>query len=261
MHRSRLNKIRNRCSALHHTVEGLKKNQERADELRDKVEYLDRYLSLNSTYVELLTNILLKTRDRYSKYQQDRIKFLEVSLESNINFLFPDRGFTPHIDYDIYRNKIKSKLVLVDPDKNVRTPEITEGDFLQQLVGYTSAISILRLLNCKTFFIDEAFSNASGASKDKMQPIIYNYTVKDGLQTIMISQSNECYADLPRREFHLEYKNGECKLVDVIDYDLEYDTTALDEMQYLVNINREDKIDAELDSDDVSFLSNIEELE
>ena len=262
MHRARLNKIRNRCNSLHYTVETLKRNKERADSLQQEIDSRNQLISLSSLYLEILGNVLLKTRERYSSYQKDRIKFLEVCLESNIAFLFPDRGFVPHIDYNIVRKKIKSKLILTDPDNNVRTPEITEGDFLQQLIGYTSSISILKLLNCKTFYIDEAFSNASAVSKEKMQPIIYNYTVRDGLQTIMISQSNECYADLPRREFHLKYEDNECKLVDVIDYDLDYDISAFDEMLDLIDVKRELGEDTlNLTEDDVSYLSNIHELE
>jgi len=255
LYRTRLNKLRNRANNLYYTIENLKTNKARADSLKQDIDSLNSFIELGSTYSTVLHNTMIATKDRYSKYQDSRIKFLEVALESNINSLFPERGFVPKIMYDIYRNKIRSELILIDPQKNLRTPEITEGGFLKQLIGYTSAISILKLLNCKTFYIDEAFSNASSLSKENMQPIIYNYTTEDKLQTIMISQSNECYVDLPRREFRLELVNNECKLVDVIDYDLEFDPSSYE------NSIKDSVVDDKLSSEDLEYLGNLDNLE
>ena len=232
-------------------MESIKVNNARAASLQEEIDELNQYIELGSVYSSVLHNTLTVTKDKYSKFQSSRIKFLEVALEDNISYLFPDRGFIPKIEYEIFRNKIISKLTLIDTDKNVRFPEITEGDFLQQLIGYTSSITILKLLKCKTFYIDEAFSNASGKSKEKMQPIIYDYTAKDGLQTIMISQSSECYEDLPRREFRLNYDDGQCKLIKTIDYNLDYDNSDLEESK-----NKDLMLE-----DDISLLGRIDELE
>lgn len=255
LYRERLNKLRNRANNLYCTVQDLKSNKARYDSLKSQVDSLNGFIELASTYNSVLHNTMIATRDKYSKYQQDRIKFLEIALESNINYLFPDRGFTPKINYEIFRNKIKSELILIDPDRNIRTPEITEGDFLKQLIGYTSSISILELLNCKTFYIDEAFSNASSLSKEKMQPIIYKYTKENNLQTIMISQSNECYLDLPRREFLLEFINNECKLIDVIDYDIEFNPSDFEESLDVLTTEN-----SELNSEDLDYLGSIDNL-
>ena len=55
-----------------------------------------------------------------------------------------------------------------------------------------------------------------------MQDILYNYTKNDGIQTILISQSSDCYDKLPRREFKLKFNNGICSLDSVEDFDLDF---------------------------------------
>lgn len=220
--RSRLNRIRNISNSQNLNIQIIKKNKERAESIKERLDEVNDILSLSEFYVNSLHNILITTKDKYSKYQKLRVNFAENSLRENIDILFPDRGFTPRIDYEFSRNKVKSSLVLLDSRGNTRTPKITEGGFLQQLIGYTSAISILRLLNSKTFYIDEAFSQASSENKEIMQNIIHGYTVNDNIQTILISQSPECYYQLPRREFTLSYKNGEAYLESVEDYESEF---------------------------------------
>ena len=206
-------------------IQIIKKNKERADALKEKLDSVNDVISLSEFYVNSLHNILITTKDKYSKYQKLRVNFAENSLKENIDILFPDRGFTPIINYEFSRNNVKTSLVLKDSSGNTRTPKITEGGFLQQLIGYTSAISILRLLNSKTFYIDEAFSQASSENKEAMQNIIHGYTKNDGIQTILISQSPECYYQLPRREFKLEFRDGKCVLASVEDYDVEFTPT------------------------------------
>lgn len=226
--RTRLNRIRNVANAQKVNVEIIKSNKARADSIKAELNKVEELYSLAEIYSNNLHNILITTKNKYAEYQKLRVSYAENALKENIDFLFPDRGFVPVIDYEFSRNNVKCSLSLVDAGGNPRTPKITEGGFLQQLIGYTSAISILSLLGSKTFYIDEAFSQASADSKDAMQDIIYNYTKKDGVQTILISQSSECYDDLPRREFHLKFKDGVCSLDAIKDYDLEFTSSMVD---------------------------------
>lgn len=226
--RTRLNRIRNVANAQNVQINIIKNNKERADSLKEKLDSVNEIISLSEFYADSLKNIMITTKDKYADYQKARVGFAENSLKENIDFLFPERGFSPIIDYQFSRNNVKCSLTLTDKNGNRRRPKITEGGFLQQLIGYTSAISILRLLNSKTFYIDEAFSQASSENKEAMQNIIYNYTKEDKIQTILISQSSECYHQLPRREFTLEFKHDRCHLKSVKDYDLEF-TSLLDE--------------------------------
>lgn len=248
--RARLNRIRNMANSQNLNIQIIKKNKERADSLKAKLDSVNEVISLSEFYVNSLHNILITTKDKYSKYQKLRVNFAENSLKENMDILFPDRGFTPIINYEFSRNNVKTSLVLVDKNGNTRTPKITEGGFLQQLIGYTSAISILRLLNSKTFYIDEAFSQASSENKEAMQNIIYGYTKNDKIQTILISQSPECYYQLPRREFNLEFRDGKAVLASVKDYEVEFTPTIED-------------VDVELPSDelesegDFSILENL----
>ena len=225
--RRRLSRIMNMANAQNLNVNIIKNNKERADALQTKLNSVKDLINVSIQYLSILENIEVTTKSQYAEYQKSRIGFAEESLKENIDYLFADRGFTPVIDYSFSRNNVKCSLTLKDKEGNVRNPRITEGGFLKQLIGYTSSISILRLLNSKTFFIDEAFSQASSDSKEAMQAIIYNYTVKNGIQTILISQSSECYYQLPRREFRLAFENGHTVLKSVEDFDSDFDPSVL----------------------------------
>lgn len=220
--RARLSRIRNVASNQNLNIQIIKNNKAKADSLKSQLSSLEEVISLAEIYVNNLHNIQVTAKNKYAEYQKLRVGFAENSLKENIDFLFPDRGFTPVIDYEFSRNNVKCSLSLIDAKGNRRTPKITEGGFLQQLIGYTSAISILRLLGSKSFYIDEAFSQASTESKEAMQDILYNYTKNDGIQTILISQSSDCYDKLPRREFKLKFNNGICSLDSVEDFDLDF---------------------------------------
>lgn len=225
--RKRLSRIMNSANAQNLNVNIIKNNKARADSLQRKLSDVEDLINVSTQYLAMLENIEVTTKSQYADYQKSRIGFAEQSLKENIDYLFADRGFIPVIDYSFSRNNVKCSLILKDKDGNTRNPRITEGGFLKQLIGYTSSISILRLLNSKTFFIDEAFSQASSDSKEAMQAIIYNYTIKNGIQTILISQSSECYYQLPRREFRLDFENGHTVLKSVEDFDSDFDPTVL----------------------------------
>ena len=84
---------------------------------------------------------------------------------------------------------------------------------MKDLIAFTSAIKVLELVGSKTFYIDEAFSHASLSNKEKMGNVIGSY-IDEGLQMILISQSAECYQNLPRKEFYLVKEDNVCKLVE-----------------------------------------------
>lgn len=211
--RNRLNSLRTAYINNVKELEVIKANNKRGKYLRESLDKVDSYLDLAPRYVSVLNTIVATTKDEYSKYQESRVKFIEHSLEEILHILFPSESFTPKLNYSIERNNIKCELVFIDNQGNVRHPRITEGDFMKDLIAFTSAIKVLELLGSKTFYIDEAFAHASLSNKEKMGDIIGSY-LKEGLQMIMISQSAECYNNLTRKEFYLEKYNNVCTIVD-----------------------------------------------
>lgn len=216
--RSRLNSLRTAHMNMAKELEVLKANNARAEYLKSKVNQADEYLTFVVPYIEGLNKLLTVTKDEYAKYQEKRIHFIENSLSDNIAKLFPNEYFIPKILYSLERNNIRSELILIDEDKNERHPRITEGGFMQELIAFTSSIKVLELLGSKTFYLDEAFSKASTINKERMSEVIKGY-IDEGLQMILISQSSECYQDLPRREFILEKKDKVCNILDVKDFE------------------------------------------
>lgn len=216
--RSKLRSLRDKSSNLALEIERDRTINQRVDYLKEQISDLDNFLGLAVPYCDSLVKLSKLTKDTYADYQQGRIKFIEDSLEEVISELFPNSNFRPRIRYTHYRNEIRSELVLIDQQGYERFPRITEGGFMKQLIGFSSAIKVLELVGSKTFYLDEAFSNASATKKEQMANII-SKCLDNGLQLILISQSPECYDSLPRREFILDTKNNRCVLTDVRDYD------------------------------------------
>lgn len=217
--RNRLNSLRAAYMKEVNQLSVIKSTNARAERLRDSIAEIDNYLEVAPVYVEALSSILRITKDEYTKFQESRVSFIENSLAYILTILFPNEDFTPKLNYSVERNNIQCELIFIDGNGNTRYPRITEGGFMKDLVGFTSAIKVLELLGSKTFYIDEAFSRASQENKEKMGDIIKNY-LDDGLQMIMISQSSECYHNLPRKEFYLLKENNECRIVKQLDIDM-----------------------------------------
>lgn len=198
-------------------LESLKASNQRAEYVRNEIAKIDNYLDIAGPYKDALNKIRVLTEDKYGAFQKNRVAFVENSLAENIELLFPKFNFIPKISYSFERNCMKSELLLQDARGNFRYPRLTEGKFMQQLIGFTSAINVLELLGADTFYIDEAFSNASMNNKEKMSDVLESYH-RRGIQMILISQSPECYSALSRREFHLENNGDFCVVTKVEDF-------------------------------------------
>ncbi|MFQ9249550.1 MAG: hypothetical protein ACLR3R_20090 [Clostridium paraputrificum] len=211
--RDRLNSLRTAYVNYVKDLEVIKTNNARASYLQEQMKSVDDYLDIAPTYVSALNSILMTTKDEYSKYQSNRVAFIENSLAEILALLFPNEFFIPKLNYSLERRNIRCELIFTDADGNERHPRITEGDFMKDLIAFTSAIKVLELVGSKTFYIDEAFSHASLSNKEKMGNVIGSY-IDEGLQMILISQSAECYQNLPRKEFYLVKEDNVCKLVE-----------------------------------------------
>ena len=195
-----------------------KLSNERIGSLEKELNKINSKLNIITGYRVALSSIIACTKDRYGKYQTAKLEFIEDSLSDVINLIFPDTGLTPKISTTDKRNLMRSELLLVDSNGNVRYPRITEGGFMKQLIGFVSAIKVIQLIGANTLFMDESFSDASSVKKEQVTSVINEY-LKEGLQLILISQYPECYDKLPRREFILKSVDGCCKLMDVVDYE------------------------------------------
>lgn len=135
-------------------------------------------------------------------------------ITEEIAKIFPNEGYTAKINYD-YKNRNKvATLSLIDLKGHESSPEICEGLLLQYLISYSVVIAIAKALNISNLYIDEAFGAASSDNLPKIGDRIKD-SVADGIQTLMITQREELYADIPRREIVLE-KNPNTKSVQIV---------------------------------------------
>lgn len=232
----------------------LVKINENSNIIRNNKYAKERYEECNREYVDVITkldeakelkviynNLMHFTNEAYTEYKNKRNNLLEMSIGNSIDRLFVEEDFTPRITSYPYNGKILTKLELISSDgdglnlgeEDIRVPKYSEGGFLQQLIGYSSSMTILELLGSKTLLIDEAFSNASDNKRNAMQQILYEHSVVKGIQIIVVSQSDALYKDLPRRQFNLNrnFKTKVTYLESVTDYE---STLELDEINKLL---------------------------
>lgn len=199
-------------------LEVCKQNKKKSDEINNERIRLENLSSDLASYLNSQKSLyaILKTTD--SKYKEDRLSFVTEIIKSNIDSIFPDADLTPKLNYTTKRNKQTLDLVLVDRYGNERHPKNTEGGLYQQLISFSSSMSIVFLKGSKIFYIDEAFGNGSPANRAKVGNIINDYASR-GIQIILITQSDELFINIPRREIRLQLDkvSNEAKCIQISD--------------------------------------------
>ncbi len=183
---------------------------ERARVLQD--EFLKTKAKYNS-----VTNLEIKSHNHLVKLEQllkvlekedadfreRRIRFLSEHITQELLKIFPTEGYQARVDCDFKRGAGRATLTLIDKYGVERIPEITEGKLCQYLISFASTVGAVKGLNTNNIYVDEAFGVSSTDNLPKIGDILKS-TVEDGMQLILISQSAELYANIPRREIHLK---------------------------------------------------------
>lgn len=180
---------------------------EEVKKLRIRVDAIDEMLfdvvgQLNS--LKKLETIITKESD---SFRERRVTYLDDQITDALSVIFPEKDFKAKIQYDFKYGSSKAYLRLKDRKGNNRSPFVTEGKLCQYTIGFISTVSTVVGLGASIIFIDEAFGVSSKKNLPKIGEMIQSYA-DTGLQFIIISQSSDLYADIPRREIHLELEKG-----------------------------------------------------
>lgn len=171
-------------------------------------EYNDKIDTLN-LYMKTLSLILDRAKIEDNNFKQRRLLFIEEMIKSNLDYIFPLDNLNPKLELKSYRGKNIASLKFVDKNGKTRSIANSASGLMKQLITFTGSMSVCKILGCNKIFIDEAFGASSPENKSKIGKIIDKFVNEDDIQVVLISQGVEIYQDIvPRREIHLEKKNG-----------------------------------------------------
>lgn len=217
---NRLSNLTSLCVRKRCEIDEIKRENARVEYLNLRIQNTTEANSNLTNYIKTLDNILLRSKEQDIKYKNDRIGSIEDNVKDGIDLIYPNDDFGVKITYSNERNKSRSRLHLIDSEGYTRNPKNTEGGLMKQLIGFSSSMSVVTLLNTMKFYIDEAFGAGSPENRAKVGQIINNFLNKE-VQMFLVSQSPEVYQDIPRREIHLIRERNQTRVREVIDWGLE----------------------------------------
>lgn len=200
--KARLNSLKIKIERDLKQIEIDRENNKKVDYYQKKLAKYSEVEVVARNHYNALSSILLAVENEDARYKSSRIGYLQDSLSEKIDLMFPYEVFEPSLNYETVRGKNKVSLTLKDMSGCERNPFITEGKFMQELIGFVSSMSVIELLGTKLFLIDEAFSAASEENKIKVGELLQTY-IDQGIQVILISQDSNVYSYLNRREINL----------------------------------------------------------
>lgn len=198
-----INDLRNNTNSLQIEYSTTKVKKESRDRLVAKLDYLLEKKKDLEKYKNDLVTINKVAVKEYREYRCRRIDFLNNTITSNIQKIFPYEGYKSRIVYETKYNNSNAYVTLLDKNGNVRIPKYSEGGLLKELIGFTSAISVLECLDSNTFLFDEAFGMASKNNKPKLGDMLNN-CINNGVQMFLVSQTSDLYDGLNCRKIYLE---------------------------------------------------------
>lgn len=215
--RNRFNNILTKYQKCVSKLESQEETNLRYDEIKSQKEQaLD--LSMNiETYLSYLTNILKVSKDKDTKFKNQRLKVMQDLINSDMNYIFPAENIKVKLDYNPYRGKEKAKLVMVDKFSKEHDVEIFSSGLMKQLITFSGSIAVSKFLRSNTILVDEAFGASAPQNKEKIGKILKNY-VDSGFQILLISQEPKLYNDLERRQINLVKEEDQAKLISIEDF-------------------------------------------
>lgn len=213
---SRLDDLRLSINSKKILLDKAKENNRRREELLNKHFDTQRLMEDAKNYQTDIESIRNATIAEYSNYRNERLDFLSNNITNILNNVFEDDYFQMKMSVNNQRGIDKLSIKISKNNSKFTNPKNSSGGLSQQLISFSSSMSIVEILGKSIFYIDEAFNNSSEDNKPKLGAILNNF-VQKGYQIFLISQGSSLYENIPRRELRLKYENKEAVLVGVED--------------------------------------------
>lgn len=213
----KLNNLDSKLSEKRFRIEMIKRDNERSEEIRIELEKNEKYLLSAKNYLRCLNTVLDIVKKEDSNFKQRRLGYLEDTIKDKLDYVYTEDSFTPKIIFKVERNKPRVKLKISKNNGKFTNPVNSEGGLAQQIVNFSSSMSIVSILQKNKFYIDEAFGASSPDNLEKLGRVLEGYSSK-GMQLFLISQGSSLYQDLPRREIHLKSIENKVSVSEIIDW-------------------------------------------
>lgn len=215
--RTRLNELNNRINRRDVELEKIRENNKNFEKYhQDHLNNLDMLKDCKDR-LNLYILMLDKAKNEDREYKQNRLDFLQDSIDEQLSNIFPNTDFSPKLVCSDLRNRAHASLVLVDETGRFRKPKNSASGLMKQTITFTGAVGVARLLGSNKVFIDEGFGAASPENRGKIGNTLSGF-INTGMQMILISQGSELYQDLERREIHLRLNDkNEVEVVNIED--------------------------------------------
>lgn len=215
--KERINLLRNQVASMKTSLTQIEEINRCSEEYNRQLEEVNKLVADLSNYSLILNRLLKTARNEESKYRDSRNAYLESYCSEYIHFIFPDSNYICQIDTPQKRGVNNTKLTIRDELGYPSNPKLFLSGLMKQLVSCSAIIAVTELMGYNTFFLDEAFGNASIDNKPLVGQLLGKVLERD-FTIFLISQDPGLYRDLPRREISLYYKDN---LIDkeVTDYE------------------------------------------
>lgn len=217
MNYDRFNSLKFRVNNKRNEINNIKEVNKTSEKLTAQSNEIGIKLKQSMQYYRILEKVLLATKKEDNRFKQDRLAYLEEEIKKPQENIFDTDSFDIKLTPDTYRNKPIVKLKISQNGAKYTNPKNSSGGLGQQLISFSSSMTILTLLGKNKAFIDEAFGASSTENLGKVGNILEPYP-RSGMQIILISQSGALYQDLPRREIKIVRENDEARVVSTTDW-------------------------------------------
>lgn len=218
--KERIKHVENKITSKELYIANAKENNKNCEIYSRQYKEINELIADIEIHKNQLINILKISKLKDTEYREKRLSYLENYILENLQYIFPDEYLIPKIMTPQKYGVNRTKLVLVDALGMERSTENCAGGLMQQLISYSSAVSVTQLCGCNTFFIDEAFGNSSISNKSLVGNLLKRY-IDNGQNVIMITQDPLLYESINRREIHLVKELGETKVEKCFDVEVD----------------------------------------
>ena len=227
--------VSNKLSMAAGRIEQAYLNAEERNKAKRELE--SKILNLQTAKDEALFvyNIVVKSEKRLAlkaaQFREQRKEELTSEIKGALDLIFPEEDFQVMIHWDSRGKKPLAKILIGIKDSKGEigwcAPRNVNGEFVKQLISFTTLSSISAMLGATFFCADESLNSGDNISLESSEGLIKR--LLRIFQMFIIEHKEAFYQNIPRREFHLNKIRGAnrskfsgyVEILDVVDVDTE----------------------------------------
>lgn len=185
-----MNNFYNRLHVLNKAYLRAKKSNTAYTDAKQKLETTTAKINTTSNLIQALKILNVEIASAEEQWRNSILIEIENEIAKALSFVFPEDGYTVHLDSRILRGKlhISSSVSSINSSKIEGSMKYTQGMLFRQIVVIASVVYIMQLKGFNTIYFDEAFSGAATKNILKVRNLIDWYRER-GINLILIAQN------------------------------------------------------------------------